>query len=314
MNSPAIYAQDQGLEFLWVELTNRCNLECVHCYADSRATAPLRDKLTDADYMRLISEAADLGCRKVQFIGGEPTLHPSLPTFIKHAKNCGMEFIEVYTNAVRIPDDLLECFRVYQVAVAVSFYSQDHIIHDSITHVAGSCRATVRNLKRIVEAGLSVRAGIVEMDANTGTIDETIKFLNNIGIQSCGADRERAFGRAGDLDPKLTNLCGSCWQGSVCIHPDGQVSPCIMSRSWPVGSVIETPLAEIIRSKSLQSVRERVYNDVWLPHQAVSQEVMKASVKTPTSCQPCDPTCGPRCGPSCQPCWPFGKCRPQTGN
>lgn len=36
--------------------------------------------------------------------------------------------------------------------------------------------------------------------------------------------------------------------------------------------------------------------------------------KTNDSCHPsCTPTCGPRCSPSCEPCWPFGRCRPQTG-
>ena len=27
---------DNRLDFLWLELTNRCNLQCVHCYTEFR--------------------------------------------------------------------------------------------------------------------------------------------------------------------------------------------------------------------------------------------------------------------------------------
>jgi uncharacterized radical SAM superfamily Fe-S cluster-containing enzyme len=62
------------IEFLWLELTNRCNLRCVHCYADSGPHGYKLDRLVADDYRRLIDEARELGCDQVQFIGGEPTL------------------------------------------------------------------------------------------------------------------------------------------------------------------------------------------------------------------------------------------------
>jgi MoaA/NifB/PqqE/SkfB family radical SAM enzyme len=30
-----------GLHFLWLEITQKCNLSCVHCYADSTPHQPL---------------------------------------------------------------------------------------------------------------------------------------------------------------------------------------------------------------------------------------------------------------------------------
>src|SRR5258708_25177553 len=171
----------EALEFLWLELTIRCNLRCVHCYAESEPSAPLRGALGDVDYASLIIEAANLGCRKLQFIGGEPTLHPSLPSLIKHARECGMEFVEVYTNAVRISDDLLTCFREYQISVAVSFYSDDPTIHDKITNLPGSHRRTIKNLTRLLNAGLKVRAGIIEMDINSDSMQATTQLLSDLG-------------------------------------------------------------------------------------------------------------------------------------
>src|SRR5208283_2388709 len=31
----------RGLDFLWLELTSRCNLQCVHCYAESGPSSAL---------------------------------------------------------------------------------------------------------------------------------------------------------------------------------------------------------------------------------------------------------------------------------
>jgi molybdenum cofactor biosynthesis enzyme MoaA len=75
-----------GLDFLWLELTNRCNLRCVHCYTDSHPGSGDRDLLTTGAYESLLRQAYELGCRRVQFIGGEPPLHPDLLRLLGTAK------------------------------------------------------------------------------------------------------------------------------------------------------------------------------------------------------------------------------------
>ncbi len=62
------------LNFLWLELTTQCNMHCVHCYNESSPTPDRPSLLTSEDYKQVLDDAAALGCRKVQFIGGEPTL------------------------------------------------------------------------------------------------------------------------------------------------------------------------------------------------------------------------------------------------
>jgi MoaA/NifB/PqqE/SkfB family radical SAM enzyme len=56
-------------DFLWLELTNRCNLQCTHCYAESGPDADVSNQLSVGEYEHLLREAFELGCRKVQFIG-----------------------------------------------------------------------------------------------------------------------------------------------------------------------------------------------------------------------------------------------------
>jgi MoaA/NifB/PqqE/SkfB family radical SAM enzyme len=71
-----------SLNMLWLELTPRCSLQCVHCYADSGPDRPLYSGLGRDDWAKALRQASDLGCKRVQFIGGEPTLHPALSDLV----------------------------------------------------------------------------------------------------------------------------------------------------------------------------------------------------------------------------------------
>ncbi|MGW9044685.1 radical SAM protein [Streptomyces lydicus] len=87
-------------QFAWLEITGFCNLACRHCYAGSSPQGT-HGTMTPADWQRVIDELAALGVRDVQFIGGEPTLHPDLPHFIHHARGRGMR-VEVFSNLTHI--------------------------------------------------------------------------------------------------------------------------------------------------------------------------------------------------------------------
>ena len=74
--------------FLWLELTGKCELECIHCYAQSGPSGTHRT-MTAVDWRSVIGQAAVLGVSMVQFIGGEPTLHPDFPGLLRHAIDAG---------------------------------------------------------------------------------------------------------------------------------------------------------------------------------------------------------------------------------
>ena len=55
---------DGVLDFLWLELTNRCNLRCVHCYTESDPWSGDRDLLIASDYESLMADAFALGAAR----------------------------------------------------------------------------------------------------------------------------------------------------------------------------------------------------------------------------------------------------------
>jgi len=252
------------LQLLWLELTSQCNLTCVHCYAESGPGKLTPDALTTEEYIGIIDSAASLGCRDIQFIGGEPTLFRDLNRLIAHTRSVGCG-VEVYTNALSIPADLLACFIEHRVDIATSFYCDVPTIHDQITQRKNSHAMTVRTIRHLVEAGLNLRVSIISMELNQAHIETTRDFLLGLGVTRVRVDRARAFGRASALVPfeiedPISELCGYCWNGRLCVSPEGIVWPCTMSRAWPVGSLRHQTLSEILQSPKLASVRQQIYS------------------------------------------------------
>ena len=298
--SPTSLTNNQRLDFIWIELTNACNLNCGHCYAGSSPLGGRDDRLTTTDYFEAISSAHQHGCRKVQFIGGEATLHPDLPEMISLCRELGYEFIEVFTNLISLPEKLLTSFIENNVAIATSFYSAKPSVHDQMTARNGSWDRTVENLKRVLASNLDCRAGIIISEVNEADVQDAEKFLQELGVTNIGRDRVRAFGRAAnDTNEQMAGLCGSCAGDVICIGYDGRVSPCIMSKKWSVGSLEDQPLEQILTSSKRRETREAIYAATY-----------EASGTHPQM-GGCNPDCTPCSPKSNDTCTPKTMCYPQ---
>ena len=82
-----------------IDITNRCNARCPTCFAsaDRKKEYIYEPTMEQIDFM-LDSIAGDV--KALQFTGGEPTLRPDLQTIILHAKERGINHIELNTNGI----------------------------------------------------------------------------------------------------------------------------------------------------------------------------------------------------------------------
>jgi sulfatase maturation enzyme AslB (radical SAM superfamily) len=276
---------DGALSFLWLELTGRCNLQCVHCYTESDPWSGHRDLLSAEDYEDVMSQAYALGCRQVQLIGGEPQLNPSFDRLLRRSVEIGFEFVEVFSNLTRLSGETLDFSAGNGIHFATSVYSDDPAVHDAVTRVSGSHRRTINSLRRLVERGVPTRAGVITMGDDPEAAERTLRFLRDLGVGSVRTSPVREFGRGEEVvgrSANLSGLCGHCWAGSLALAPDGSVFPCVMARDWAVGDVASDSLAAILRGDALTEIRREIHETVWQP---------RAS----------DDTCDPYCMQSCEP-------------
>jgi MoaA/NifB/PqqE/SkfB family radical SAM enzyme len=252
-----------GLDFLWLEITRRCNLTCTHCYAGSGPELPLTERMTFADWCRVISEARAAGCRRLQFIGGEPTIHPDLVALIEHAKSVGFRRCEVFTNATILRDDLVRTFKRLGVRVHFSFYSFDPAVHDAITAQRGSFERTVAGIRHLVRHGVGLGAGIIVLPQNASHLRQTRKFLRRLGVHEIENDRVRGVGRGvrfvARTTPPRDELCGECWNGKLCVDAGGDAHPCVFSRFVSVGNVLDDGIGAIVAGEKLRAFRRGMF-------------------------------------------------------
>jgi MoaA/NifB/PqqE/SkfB family radical SAM enzyme len=64
--------------------------------------------MTTADWIRVLQEGRDENCKSVQFIGGEPLLHPDLELLMRTAKSLSYENVEVFTNGTLLTSRFLQ--------------------------------------------------------------------------------------------------------------------------------------------------------------------------------------------------------------
>lgn len=292
-------AATEQLSFLWLEITGRCQLSCVHCYAASGPTGS-HGVMDRADWQRVIDQAADLGAKMVQFIGGEPTLHPDLPDLIAYARDAALE-VEVFSNLVHVTDRLWATFVERGVSLACSYYSDDRAEHARITGRSRSYPRTRANIVEALRRSIPLRVGVIELD-DAQRADEAVAELEQLGVTFIGRDRLRQVGRGvRDRAAAADQLCGHCADGVLAVSPDGAVWPCVFSRWLPVGNVLSAPLPQILASATVARVRTELR--------------AAAGVGTHHACKPsCGPTCepcNPRCSPSCQPNCNPAPCQPK---
>lgn len=83
-----------------LELTERCNLECPICFADSRHRGEdLTLEETDSRFALLNRFG---GGFNIQLSGGEPTVRDDLPEIIRLGKERGFTFVQLNTNGLRL--------------------------------------------------------------------------------------------------------------------------------------------------------------------------------------------------------------------
>lgn len=265
--------------FLALDLTGRCQLTCTHCYAESGPTGS-HGTMTAKDWCAVIEEAAGMGVSEIQFIGGEPTLHPAFEEILQYAIVSGVP-VEIFSNLYRVSDAMWELFARPGIILATSYYSDDPEEHAAITGRPDSYGRTRANIVKAVGLGIPIRASIVKVldeqrteQAHAELAALGVKRIRPGVVQQLGRAAGTGFGRNPD------QLCGRCGHRRLAISSTGNVTPCVMSGWMVTGNVHRQSLAEILAGQA------------W--HNALTQIPAQAKV--------CAPECNPASdGDDCPP-------------
>jgi radical SAM protein with 4Fe4S-binding SPASM domain len=137
-----------------IELTERCNHNCIHCCINQPANdAAARSREMPAEQIKdILRQAADLGCLSVRFTGGEPLLRSDLEDLYVCARQLGLSVL-VFTNACLITSQLADLFaRVPPLApIEVSAYGMHAQSYTAVTHTPSGYAQFRRGVRLLVD-------------------------------------------------------------------------------------------------------------------------------------------------------------------
>jgi radical SAM protein len=144
---------DRPLIAIW-ELTQACDLACVHCRACATAARDPGELTTD-EGKRLLDEIAGLGTPLMVLTGGDPAKRPDLVELIAHGARAGLAMAVTPSGTPLMTRSLLAEMRDAGMArLAVSVDGPDAAVHDAFRRVDGSFANTMRILADAKELGV----------------------------------------------------------------------------------------------------------------------------------------------------------------
>jgi radical SAM protein with 4Fe4S-binding SPASM domain len=142
------------LSRLDMELTERCNNNCVHCFINKPAddTRALEDELAKDEIRRILEEAAGLGCLTVRFTGGEPLLRQDFEEIYLTARKAGLRVI-IFTNATLLTPRLADLLAAVPplMKVEVTLYGMRKEAYEAVSRRKGSFEAARRGVRLLLE-------------------------------------------------------------------------------------------------------------------------------------------------------------------
>ncbi|MEZ0095727.1 radical SAM protein [Streptacidiphilus sp. EB129] len=290
--------------FLELEITQNCQLTCQsHCYAGAGPTAG-HGTMSDDDWRSVIRDAAASGITRVQFIGGEPTRRPGWDALVRYALSCGLS-VQVYSNLYAIRMEWWDLFEHPRVSLATSYYSDQAKDHDRVTGRRGSHARTRANITEAVRRGIPLKAGIVDILDGQRVVQARADLLA-LGVTDVHTDRVRAVGNAARTLPSVTELCGRCADGRAAVMPDGRVTPCVLGRFLPAGSVKDVGgLPGVLTGARWGEIAASIPRrgracvpDSCTPREDSCSPSPGVAACTPADSNDCDPASTPACDPA----------------
>jgi MoaA/NifB/PqqE/SkfB family radical SAM enzyme len=158
-----------------IELTERCNNDCIHCCINrpvNDAEARGREMTTD-QIKSILTEAAGLGCLQVRFTGGEPLLRPDFEELYLYARRLGMKVL-IFTNACLLTPHLADLFALIppQVPIEVTVYGMHKESYEAISRAPGSFPKFWHGVQLLLERKVPFVVKCALLPPNRAEMDE----------------------------------------------------------------------------------------------------------------------------------------------
>uniref|UniRef100_UPI002623FD06 radical SAM protein n=1 Tax=Terrisporobacter sp. TaxID=1965305 RepID=UPI002623FD06 len=153
------------IDYLRISVTEDCNLKCIYCIDENNILSTChKDILTNDEIIKIATQCADLGIKKIRITGGEPLVRKNIENLIYELNNIdGIEEIYITTNGVLLHDKIenLKNNGLTGVNISLDSLKKDRFKKltkfDKLSNVLSS-------IDKCLELGLKVKINTVIVD------------------------------------------------------------------------------------------------------------------------------------------------------
>ncbi len=268
-----------------LELTNKCNERCTHCYLPTFKDDSSR-VLKLQDWYKILEELRSAGTLYLILMGGEAMLNPLFWDIANRAKSLGFHTSMISNGTlIRSSDVALRLKAVGIQVVTFSVYSLSDKIHDGMTSVKGSLKKTLAAIDHCIDMGVDVTVNCLATKENIESIFSLYDYCLDRGIDM-KVDPAITSKLNGDMSPTKyrasekqleeffktrakrwkkslqvpvvrspeIHVCNA-GKGKCAVTAYGELLPCIEIRE-SLGSLVEKNFHELWDSPKIQPWRE----------------------------------------------------------
>ena len=185
------------------QITNECNLACLHCIEESGPGKAFKDELSDAQVFDVLAQLMDSDVPYLSFSGGEPMVHPRFFEMVEFACSRGAE-LKIETNGHYLTPE--NCERLKALGVKAVQVSLDGASRETFNRmrVLGEFNRAVDGIRNLRAAGVPIEINYSPTLFNVHEIGDAVDLAHELGAYSFYTGRTMYTGNAVKTWHKMT--------------------------------------------------------------------------------------------------------------
>jgi MoaA/NifB/PqqE/SkfB family radical SAM enzyme len=170
-----------GAMLIW-EITNLCNLACLHCCTNSSPRVSTSRELSDEHVRLAIADFPKVPVLEVMFSGGEPFLRANIVDFIERSKAVGAD-VYIASNGTMITPDVAQSLRRIGIKrIDISLDGDTPDIHNSVRVHATAFDRTISGIAACVASELPIRVSTMVTPKSAPRFREFVDLVVKLGV------------------------------------------------------------------------------------------------------------------------------------
>lgn len=161
------------------DITNKCNLRCLHCYNASGENHVSCNELTDEEILKFINDISKIKVYNLCFCGGETLIKKDMIIeATKKLKNQGIPNIAMVTNGILMTKEVARELKDAGVTkIQISLDGSNAKSHDRLRNQQGAFEKAIQAIEILCEIGIHPNIAFTPTSFNINELREVYDLL-----------------------------------------------------------------------------------------------------------------------------------------